>query len=216
MGARRPRQVVLDTGALVGIERGDEKMTALLAASLHAPIRFLVPAGVLAQAWRDGSRQTRLARFLRTPEVEVLPLTEAHARERRRKGARERRAGPGAVLAGAPLTLHSRPDRGAAVLVRPLGRAERVSRRRVRCWARLELWRARGDHRPDDPRRPDPGPTALRPRPDSPVARRSGREARGPHPAAPGLRQAVLHVPGRECGGARNERRPRRCLVCRR
>lgn len=80
MGARRPRQVVLDTGALIGIERGDEKMSALLEASLKSPVRFLVPAGVLAQAWRDGARQTRLARFLKTPVVEVLPLSEARAR----------------------------------------------------------------------------------------------------------------------------------------
>ena len=80
MGARRPRQVVLDTGALIGIERGDEKMSALLEASLKSAVRFLVPAGVLAQAWRDGSRQTRLARFLKTPVVEVLPLSEAQAR----------------------------------------------------------------------------------------------------------------------------------------
>lgn len=80
MGARRARKVVLDTGALIGIERGDEKMSALLEASLKTAVRFLVPAGVLAQAWRDGARQTRLARFLKTPQVEVLPLSEARAR----------------------------------------------------------------------------------------------------------------------------------------
>ena len=80
MGARRPREVVLDTGALVGIERGDAKMSALLEASLKTAVKFLVPAGVLAQAWRDGARQTRLARFLKTPGVEVLALSEARAR----------------------------------------------------------------------------------------------------------------------------------------
>jgi rRNA-processing protein FCF1 len=80
MGARRPRAVVLDTGALIGIERGDEKMSALLEASLKSAVRFLVPAGVLAQAWRDGALQARLARFLKTPAVEVLPLSEARAR----------------------------------------------------------------------------------------------------------------------------------------
>lgn len=80
MGVRHPREVMLDTGALIGIERGDEKMSALLEASLKTRVRFLVPAGVLAQAWRDGTRQTRLARFLKTPLVEVLPLSEAQAR----------------------------------------------------------------------------------------------------------------------------------------
>ena len=81
MGAPRPRQaVVLDAGALIGLERGDEKMTALLEASLSADFRFLVPAAVLAQVWRDGAKQTRLARFLKTPEVAVLPLSEQQAK----------------------------------------------------------------------------------------------------------------------------------------
>jgi rRNA-processing protein FCF1 len=80
MGAARPRQVVLDTGALIAIERGDGKMSALLEASLKSPLRFFLPTPVLAQAWRDGSRQSRLARFLRTPSVEMLPLTEARAK----------------------------------------------------------------------------------------------------------------------------------------
>jgi hypothetical protein len=44
MGARCPREVVLDMAALVGVERGDEKMLALLEVSLNTSIRFLVPA----------------------------------------------------------------------------------------------------------------------------------------------------------------------------
>ena len=80
MGARRPQSIVLDTGALIAIERGDERMAALLLASLTRPVHFLIPANVLAQAWRDGPRQARLALFLKAPEVEVLALTEAHAR----------------------------------------------------------------------------------------------------------------------------------------
>jgi hypothetical protein len=55
-------------------------MTALLEASLRTPVRFLVPAGVLAQAFRDGARQARLAKFLKTPAVQVIPLTEVRAR----------------------------------------------------------------------------------------------------------------------------------------
>jgi hypothetical protein len=81
MGARRPRQVVLvlDAGALIGIERNDERMLALLDAA-PAGTRFLVPAGALAQSWRDGARQAFLARFLRSPQAEVLPLSDARAR----------------------------------------------------------------------------------------------------------------------------------------
>ncbi|MGH9155126.1 MAG: PIN domain-containing protein [Acidimicrobiales bacterium] len=41
---------------------------------------LVVPAGVLAQAWRGGSRQARLARFLAARGVEVEVLTDAVAR----------------------------------------------------------------------------------------------------------------------------------------
>ena len=55
-------------------------MRALLEVALTRPVRFLVPANVLAQAWRDGARQARLALFLKAPEVEVLALSEAQAK----------------------------------------------------------------------------------------------------------------------------------------
>ena len=71
---------MLDTGALIAIERADSRMLALLQASLSRPTAFLIPANVLAQAWRDGTRQARLALFLKAPEVEVLPLSEAQAK----------------------------------------------------------------------------------------------------------------------------------------
>jgi len=80
MGAQGPREVVLDSAALIGIERGDDKMSALLEASLKIQVRFLIPAGVLAQAWRGGRHQVLLTRFLKTPAVEVLPLTEEAAK----------------------------------------------------------------------------------------------------------------------------------------
>jgi predicted nucleic acid-binding protein len=71
---------VLDTGALIAIERGDERMTALLIEARRGGGRFLVPAGVLAQAWREGARQARLALFLNDQRVEIVPLTEPQAR----------------------------------------------------------------------------------------------------------------------------------------
>jgi predicted nucleic acid-binding protein len=41
---------------------------------------FVVPAGVLAQVWRGGSRQARLARFLAARGVEVEALTAGGAK----------------------------------------------------------------------------------------------------------------------------------------
>jgi predicted nucleic acid-binding protein len=74
MGAPRPRPIVLDTGALLAIERGKARMIALLDAVAQKERSLLVPAGVLAQAWRDGSRQVRLQRFLNADAVRVEPL----------------------------------------------------------------------------------------------------------------------------------------------
>ena len=39
-----------------------------------------VPAGVVAQAWRGGPRQARVARLLADPDVRVVPLDDMTAR----------------------------------------------------------------------------------------------------------------------------------------
>lgn len=86
MGTRRARHrlivpgATLDAGALIGVERASPRMQALLDEASVAGLSFAVPAGVLAQAWRGGPRQARLARFLRLPMVEVVPLDEPAAR----------------------------------------------------------------------------------------------------------------------------------------
>jgi predicted nucleic acid-binding protein len=56
--------VVLDTGALIAIERRSAKVQALVTGirSRQAPI--VVPTAVVAQAVRQGSRQAGLRRFL--------------------------------------------------------------------------------------------------------------------------------------------------------
>jgi hypothetical protein len=55
-------------------------MIALLQRALAQDRRFRVPAGVVGQAWRDGRVQATLARFLRSEEVEVVPLDDQLAR----------------------------------------------------------------------------------------------------------------------------------------
>jgi hypothetical protein len=39
-----------------------------------------LPVGVVGQAWRDGRVQVTLARFLRSVEVEIVPLDDQLAR----------------------------------------------------------------------------------------------------------------------------------------
>ena len=56
--------LVLDTGALIALDRNVRSVWALLRNAADDSAEVLVPAGVIAQAWRDGSRQALLARAL--------------------------------------------------------------------------------------------------------------------------------------------------------
>jgi hypothetical protein len=83
MGRTRTRTaagIVLDTGALIALERGDKRMIALLQRALAQGRPFRVPAGVVGQTWRNGRVQAALARFLRSEGVEIIPLDEYLAR----------------------------------------------------------------------------------------------------------------------------------------
>src|ERR671923_1555160 len=83
MGRTRTRTaagIVLDAGALIALDRGDKRIIALLHRALTQGRAFRVPAGVVGQTWRDGRVQVTLARFLRSEEVEIIPLDEQLAR----------------------------------------------------------------------------------------------------------------------------------------
>lgn len=70
----------MDAGALIALDRGDKRMIALLQRALTQGRVFRVPAGVVGQVWRDGRVQVTLSRFLRSADVEVIPLDEQLAR----------------------------------------------------------------------------------------------------------------------------------------
>jgi PIN domain-containing protein len=72
--------LVLDAGALIAVERGDRATAALIEVGRQDGRDIIVPAGVIAQTWRNGPRQARLARLLNANEVSVEPLTDAAAR----------------------------------------------------------------------------------------------------------------------------------------
>lgn len=72
---------VLDAGALVAFERSDRRVVAIVARALHHGDDLVVPAGVVAQVWRDGRRQNRLSRLLGSPACHVVPLDDRSARE---------------------------------------------------------------------------------------------------------------------------------------
>jgi len=72
--------VVLDTGALIALERRDSRMIALIITVAGNEIPAFIPAGVVAQAWRGSSRQHNIARLLATDSVQVDPLDEDTAK----------------------------------------------------------------------------------------------------------------------------------------
>jgi len=74
VGPSRARDLTLDTGALIAVERSAPRVVLLLAETMDAGREIHLPAGVVGQAWRGGGRQARLARLLQSPRVKVHPL----------------------------------------------------------------------------------------------------------------------------------------------
>ena len=70
--------LILDTGALLALERNERAMWTRLKGALldHEPPK--THAGVVAQAWRGGARQARLATALHSTEIH--PIDEATGR----------------------------------------------------------------------------------------------------------------------------------------
>ena len=72
--------LTLDTGALTGFERGERRAVRLIARARERGERLAVPAGVIAQAWRDGRKQVRLVHLLGSGTCDVVSLDDAGAR----------------------------------------------------------------------------------------------------------------------------------------
>lgn len=70
----------LDSGALIAFERGRRNVVALVARALERKAVLAIPAGVVAQVWRDGARQARLVRLLASEVAEIVALDDPTAR----------------------------------------------------------------------------------------------------------------------------------------
>ena len=70
----------LDAGALVAIERGDARVRSLVARALRLGTPIHVVPEVVAQVWRGGHRQARLATFLAAEGVRFPQMTFDRAR----------------------------------------------------------------------------------------------------------------------------------------
>jgi len=71
--------VTLDAGGLIALDRNDRGVTVLLARAAETLARVTVPATALAQAVRRPERQVRLARLIRQPTTDVVPLDRVDA-----------------------------------------------------------------------------------------------------------------------------------------
>lgn len=80
MGRPPPRGLTLDAGALIAFERGNPRMRALIQRARDRGAAMVIPAGVLAQVWRDGSRQVPLAALVSARGIRVAALTEGVAK----------------------------------------------------------------------------------------------------------------------------------------
>lgn len=70
---------VYDAGVLLAIERNDRRMWVVHHLAVEGGRRLLVPAVVVAQAWRDARRQVQLGRFLNSCEVLTVGMETAKA-----------------------------------------------------------------------------------------------------------------------------------------
>lgn len=73
------KPIILDAGALISIERGNEELRAQLRDHARRGGRAILPTPIVAEVWRGGStRQARLADFLkdglRSGYLHIVPL----------------------------------------------------------------------------------------------------------------------------------------------
>jgi hypothetical protein len=61
--------LILDAGFLISVDRGERAAQEFLTAALVHETPLTTTHPVVAQVWRDGARQARLARFLRSVVV---------------------------------------------------------------------------------------------------------------------------------------------------
>lgn len=72
-------RMVLDAGALIGVDRSDRRVAGLIALGRRAGADLVTTAPVVAQVWRNGARQVNLARALAMIDVVTMDLDAARS-----------------------------------------------------------------------------------------------------------------------------------------
>ncbi len=68
------KEIVLDAGALIALERGQHSVRAYVLLAEQGVVALSTSSAVVAQVWRGGGRQVRLARFLASGLVTEFAL----------------------------------------------------------------------------------------------------------------------------------------------
>ncbi len=71
--------ITFDSGGLIALERNDRRVLVLVARATETGARVTIPATALAQVIRQPQRQARLARLVRQPTTDVVPLDRVGA-----------------------------------------------------------------------------------------------------------------------------------------
>lgn len=69
--------LVLDAGALIGIDRSDRQMLTAIKVARANSMPLVTVAPVVGQAWRNGARQAVLSRWIPWIDVRVTDLDDA-------------------------------------------------------------------------------------------------------------------------------------------
>ncbi|MGQ0625407.1 MAG: PIN domain-containing protein [Sporichthyaceae bacterium] len=81
-GERSDRpEFVFDAGAFIAWEKNDQRVREIVALALTGAVRVSTSSAVIAQVWRGGPRQARLARLLGADAIDEFALAPVSARQ---------------------------------------------------------------------------------------------------------------------------------------
>jgi hypothetical protein len=66
--------LTFDAGALIAFEGNDKVILNIVEKAARDRVKIAVPTVVVAQVWRDGKKQARLARLLRSRVIDIVPF----------------------------------------------------------------------------------------------------------------------------------------------
>ena len=70
-------KIILDAGALIGVDRNDRRVAGLIELGRRAGGELVTSSPAIAQSWRNGARQANLARALAMIDIRSVGIDDA-------------------------------------------------------------------------------------------------------------------------------------------